>query len=72
LSRNVSNGPVLPGADDDNEDDDEQGGTKGDGRQVEMEVEAAEGTVDQTVMYLGMAICFNAAFNTEVGEMETK
>ena len=72
LSRNVSNGPVLLGANDDNKDYDEQGGTKGDGRQVEVEVEAAEGGVDQAVVYLGMAICFNTAFNTEVGEMEAK
>ena len=72
MSRNVSNGSALSGADDDDKNYDKYGSTKGDRRQVEVEVEAGESTVDEAVVNLGMAVCFNAAFNTEVGEMKSK
>ena len=72
MSRNVSNGSALLGADDDNKNYDKQGGTKGDRRQVEVEVEAGESAVDEAVVYLGMAVCFYVAFDTEVGEMKSK
>jgi large-conductance mechanosensitive channel len=37
-----------------------------------MKVEAGQGTVDEAVVNLAVAVCVNAAFNTEVGEMKSK